>query len=161
MYPYHNSRHQWDVQRTDTLGRNSIEIRNVVAKKTRWSIRNNAKNQTMGVVDSQGEIGEYSRNVGLWLATESAKQEHIQTSYTPGLEAVGGNSSATGSGCKRGYGEPKMYNGPEWHDWNLGNLGNFSKYTGNSLNGYKPFTGYGELYGGGETSDFFKYYVTC
>ena len=48
MYQVINNKHQLEGRRTETLGHNFLEIRNVIAKKTQESIGNNAKNQNRG-----------------------------------------------------------------------------------------------------------------
>ena len=75
-------------QRADTLGRNLIEIRNVIANQTQEDAGNSAKNETMGVVESQNEIGANARNLGLKLRTEMAKGEHVHASIALSLATV-------------------------------------------------------------------------
>ena len=102
-----DNRHRWDGQRTETVEKNLLEIRNVIATQTQESIGNNAKNRTMGADGSQRVIGPDAWNMGLRLRTESVKKEPRNPMYTAVLAAVKENSSEPSSGCKGGFGGQK------------------------------------------------------
>ena len=104
-----NRGNRLDGHRTGLLGKNLNEMRNVVAMRGHGGVGNITKNQNMGAIGSQREIGPYSRNLGLGLEHELAKQEPNYASYAPGLSTVNGNVPEQSSGSKSVSGARKLY----------------------------------------------------
>ena len=85
IYKDFNRMRQLGGHRTDSSGAN---LRNFIARKTHESVGDIGKNQTMGAVGSQREIGPDARNLGLELKPDLAKKEHSYISHTTCLAAV-------------------------------------------------------------------------
>ena len=68
---------------------NFLEIASVVAEKTQEPIGSNAKNQTMGAVESPREIGPDARNMGLmlgrWVGEKRTYSDHVYAEIGSGF----------------------------------------------------------------------------